>query len=64
MQDPKTAENSTLLPVMVWIYGGGFVVGGSEYDVYGPDYLLENEIVVVTFNYRLGMFGNLFFLRP
>lgn len=42
---------------MVWIYGGGFAVGDSNANTYGPDYLVEEEVVVVTFNYRLGMLG-------
>ncbi|KAI7815370.1 carboxylesterase [Rhyzopertha dominica] len=54
---PKSSRRHSLLPVMVWIYGGAFVVGESDSATYGPDYLLENGMVVVTFNYRLGMFG-------
>jgi carboxylesterase type B len=42
---------------MVWIYGGGFEGGDSTYDLYGPDYLLEKNVVVVSFNYRLGLLG-------
>lgn len=43
---------------MVWIYGGGFATGNSSYQIYGPDYLLdEDNIVFVSFNYRLGAFG-------
>ena len=42
---------------MVWIYGGGFKLGNSTYDMYGPDYLLNEDVIVVTFNYRVGIFG-------
>ncbi|CAG9763665.1 unnamed protein product [Ceutorhynchus assimilis] len=45
------------LPVLVWIYGGAFLVGNSSYSVYGPDYFLEQGLVFVSFNYRLGIFG-------
>nr|WCC58162.1 carboxylesterase [Pharsalia antennata] len=45
------------LPVMAWIYGGGFNLGNSSYRGYGPDYLLEKDIVFVSFNYRLGIYG-------
>ncbi|XP_066246390.1 juvenile hormone esterase-like [Euwallacea similis] len=45
------------LPVMVWIYGGGFYSGSSDYNTYAPDYLLEKDVVYVAFNYRLGIFG-------
>jgi para-nitrobenzyl esterase len=43
------------LPVMVWIHGGGLVVGES--DDYDPTRLVEQGVVVVTFNYRLGLLG-------
>lgn len=43
--------------VMVWIYGGAFVHGNSSYISYGPDYLLEKDVIYVSFNYRLGVFG-------
>ncbi|KAF7281454.1 hypothetical protein GWI33_004745 [Rhynchophorus ferrugineus] len=45
------------LPVMVWIYGGSFVFGSSEYKIYPPDYLIEKDVIFVSFNYRLGVFG-------
>ena len=42
-------------PVLVWIHGGNFARGSAaEYD---PDYLLDEDIVLVTIQYRLGMFG-------
>lgn len=43
--------------VMIWIYGGGFVSGDSTKDNYGPEFLIEENIVLVTFNYRLGPMG-------
>ena len=45
---------------MVFIHGGAFFMGSGngETDDYGPDYLLERDIVLVTINYRLGAFGN------
>ena len=49
------------LPVFVWIHGGALVVGaGSDYD---PTLLAkEGRAVVVTINYRLGVFG--YFAHP
>ncbi|XP_013178301.1 PREDICTED: esterase FE4-like [Papilio xuthus] len=44
-------------PVMVYIHGGTFIVGGGGKLVYGPDYLIEKDVIVVTFNYRLGALG-------
>ncbi len=44
------------MPVMVWIHGGGFVLGsGSEYD--GSVLARKHNVVVVTLNYRLGPLG-------
>ncbi|XP_041986521.1 juvenile hormone esterase-like isoform X2 [Aricia agestis] len=43
---------------MFFIHGGGFVGGnGIVKDELGPDYLVENDVVVVTINYRLNIFG-------
>lgn len=42
---------------MVWIYGGAFTSGDSTYDSYSPDFLLDENVVFVSFNYRLGIFG-------
>lgn len=42
-------------PVMVWIHGGAFYVGQS--DEYDPTPLINQGIVVVTINYRLGPLG-------
>ena len=42
-------------PVIVWIHGGNFARGSAaDFD---PDYMLDEEIVLVTIQYRLGMFG-------
>jgi para-nitrobenzyl esterase len=45
------------LPVMVWIYGGGFVNGGSSPAVYDGSQFARRGVVLVSFNYRLGRFG-------
>ena len=42
---------------MVWIHEGAFVVGNGSSVRAGAGYLLDKDIVLVTFNYRLGMFG-------
>lgn len=52
---PQGAANK--LPVMVWIYGGGFVNGGASPPTYAGDSLAREGIVFVSFNYRLGRFG-------
>ena len=40
---------------MVWIHGGAFNTGSSN--IYGAEFLLDRDIVLVTINYRLGIFG-------
>lgn len=42
---------------MVFIHGGGFIIGNSKYSSYGPEFLLDHDVIVVTLNYRLGVFG-------
>ncbi|KAJ8955013.1 hypothetical protein NQ318_000445 [Aromia moschata] len=49
--------DSLPLPVMVFIYGGGFVEGSSESVNYGPQHFMEYGVIIVTFNYRVGPFG-------
>ncbi|WP_197748272.1 carboxylesterase/lipase family protein [Mycolicibacterium sediminis] len=44
-------------PVVVWIYGGGFVNGGSSPPTYTGAELARQGVVVASFNYRLGRFG-------
>lgn len=45
------------MPVLVWIYGGLFVYGNSSSKFYGVDNLIEQDIILVMFNYRVGIFG-------
>jgi para-nitrobenzyl esterase len=47
----------TKLPVMVWIYGGSFRIGGSALSIYDGTELAQHNVVVVTLNYRLGWLG-------
>jgi para-nitrobenzyl esterase len=54
--------HSAHLPVMVWIYGGGFLNGGASPAVYDGTAFARRGVVIVTFNYRLGRFG--FFAHP
>ena len=50
-------------PVMVWIYGGAFVVGSSEQMLdQGASELSKRGVVLVSFGYRVGRFG--FFAHP
>lgn len=57
-------EQSKPLPTMVWIHGGGFTSGSSRTDLFGPDYYMQKDVVLVTFNYRLGVIGFLSLKDP
>ncbi|CAH2047561.1 unnamed protein product, partial [Iphiclides podalirius] len=46
-----------LLPVMFYIHGGGFINGSGNDDMYGPEFLVRQGVVLVTFNYRLEVLG-------
>lgn len=50
------------LPVMVWIHGGDHTDGSGIEPLYASDVLPERGCVLVTINYRLGLFG--FFAHP
>jgi para-nitrobenzyl esterase len=50
------------LPVMVWIYGGGFKAGGTSEPRQDGATLTKQGVVVVSMNYRMGIFG--FFVLP
>jgi para-nitrobenzyl esterase len=53
----RPAGHARNLPIMVWIYGGGFVNGGASPPTYTGAELARRGIMVVSFNYRLGRFG-------
>ncbi|EDX00169.1 uncharacterized protein Dyak_GE11113, isoform A [Drosophila yakuba] len=53
----KRLKSDKPLPVIVWIYGGGFQIGEAGRDFYSPDYFMQHDVVVVTFNYRVGALG-------
>ncbi len=52
-----TAPAPRGLPVMVWIHGGGNVIGSGAMRSYDGTALARRGVVVVTLNYRLGPFG-------
>jgi len=55
---PADMNPDALLPVMVWIYGGSFQTGGSSMPIYDGAWLSVTEhVLVVSFNYRLGVLG-------
>jgi para-nitrobenzyl esterase len=54
---PSKAAAGAKLPVIVWIYGGGFNGGSSAMALYGGGGLAKKGVVYVSFNYRVGIFG-------
>ena len=48
---------SDALPVMVWIYGGGFVGGQTSVPAYDGTHLAQKGVVLVSVAYRVGVFG-------
>ena len=49
-------------PVMVWIFGGGLLVGSTQYPMHDGAELASKDVIVVTINYRLGVLG--YFSHP
>ncbi len=54
---PADANTKSKLPVMFWIHGGGYAGGGSSEPRHNGDFLPLKGVVLVTINYRLGVFG-------
>ena len=59
---PTTLNKKQLLPVFVFIHGGGYVYGYSQ--AYGFEYFVDNfvskDIIMVTLQYRIAHFGKAF----
>jgi para-nitrobenzyl esterase len=54
---PAKLDSKAKLPVMFWIHGGGYAGGGSSEPRHNGDFLPTKGVVLVTINYRLGVFG-------
>ncbi|MGA9070455.1 MAG: carboxylesterase family protein [Terracidiphilus sp.] len=54
---PAEAKSNSKLPVMFWIHGGGYSGGASSEPRHNGDFLPLKGVVLVTINYRLGVFG-------
>ncbi|MYM70902.1 carboxylesterase family protein [Duganella sp. FT134W] len=59
---PAKHATTVRLPVIVWIHGGGYYGGTAAQPLYNGSRLARHGAVVVTLNYRLGIFG--FFAHP
>nr|QIK02105.1 carboxylesterase 3 [Holotrichia parallela] len=45
------------LPVIIWLPGGAFIFVITSFSLNGADFFMDEEVIVVTVNYRLGVFG-------
>ena len=52
-----SVKSAQLAPVMVWIHGGSFVSGAGSLPGYDGTRLAMRGVVIVTINYRMGVFG-------
>ena len=59
---PANLRKGARLPVMVWIHGGGSIVGSGRDPLYDGAALARNGVIVVSINYRLGALG--YFVHP
>ena len=56
----RSARDS--VPVLVWIYGGGFSAGATSEPAYSGEKLAQKGVVLVSISYRVGQMG--FFVHP
>lgn len=55
---PADVGDDERLPVMVWVHGGSYVIGGGDLPMNDPtDLVTEQRVVVVTVTFRLGVLG-------
>ncbi|KAK5646895.1 hypothetical protein RI129_005359 [Pyrocoelia pectoralis] len=54
---PEGKCSNLSFPILFYIHGGSFSIGSGRYDWLGPEYLLDQDLVLVTINYRLGVLG-------
>ena len=54
---PPDAEAGENLPVIVWIYGGGFTQGTANLANYDGEQIAKKGVVYIAMNYRVGSFG-------
>lgn len=53
----KLPNKNNKLSVLVWIYGGAFFGGAADFDGASPERLLEENVIVASLHYRVGLFG-------
>ncbi len=55
--EPENAKKNARLPVVVYIYGGGFYVGSASMPLYSGEVIAKKGVIYVAANYRVGVFG-------
>lgn len=55
----ESKKKDKLLPVMVFIHYGGNFAGTSQPERSGPEFFMDRQVLMVSFNYRLGIFGKI-----
>lgn len=58
---PDVNENAEK-PVILLIHAGYFHANSGDDDLFGPDYILEQDLILVTFNYRHSVTGTQFYI--
>lgn len=61
---PEDTAADAKLAVFFYIFGGAFFKNSGDDEMYGPDFLIQHDIIVVTINYRLNIFGHLTLNTP
>lgn len=56
-QLPDEFNGNPKLPVMIFIHGGGYTYGSASTFMHDPVYLVQEGVIVVAMNYRLGPLG-------
>ncbi|CAB3251237.1 unnamed protein product [Arctia plantaginis] len=54
---PNNIQPKDKLPVMFYIPGGGFIGNIGNREMLGPELLMKHDIILVTINYRAGIYG-------
>lgn len=55
--ESKSTRDNANLPVLVYIHGGAFTSGSGDVPIYNGAQLARQDVIVITINYRLGVFG-------
>ncbi|XP_018327669.1 acetylcholinesterase [Agrilus planipennis] len=59
--DNKPRGDLPKVPILIWIYGGGFMTGSATLDIYDADIMAAtNDVIVASMQYRVGAFGFLY----